>query len=456
MLDLKKINTDKTTALRDNYPVFTYESFKYEVINGNLVISFIFKIAPDIEFNPTLQIEEIADKLDKINKSVLENFIFHLGLVEMLSYWKATCSPRIEIKAGSLNEKQINWWENLLKNGLGEFFYQNKIDFTKKDFVKIENKSEEIYPKDNLKHSNRYLVLNSGGRDSAVTLEIFKELKKEIAVLMLNPTQAALDVYEISGFNSKILIKREIDKNLLDLNQKGYLNGHTPFSAYLAFLSLMCAYIYDYSFTVSSNERSSNEENVEFLGRKINHQYTKSFEFEKLFRDYSKETLSVNITYFSTLRPLYELQISKVFSVQPKYFGVFKSCNVGQKTNTWCGNCPKCLSIYISLYPFLTDEEMLKIFKADLYENENLKDLLLHITGKLSPKPFECVGTYNEVLEGLKLSIEKFGGQQLPPLLLYAKNNILKNDQKFNLQDWENENFLDEEFSSLLQGKIGK
>src|SRR5579872_252832 len=119
MLDLKKIKTDKVKYLQDTYKTFVYENFNYKLQNNSLVVSFAFKIAPDIEFNPKIEIENVSgEQLDKLDISVLENFIFHVGLVEMISYWKSTCSPNIEVKAGKLNEAQITWWKNLLQNGL--------------------------------------------------------------------------------------------------------------------------------------------------------------------------------------------------------------------------------------------------------------------------------------------------------------------------------------------------
>ena len=75
-----------------------------------------------------------------------------------------------------------------------------------------------------------------------------------------------------------------------------------------------------------SNESSANEPSV--VGTDINHQYSKSFEFENDFRNYEKEFLKTNIEYFSLLRPLTELQIAMLFSKHKKYHDIFRSCNV--------------------------------------------------------------------------------------------------------------------------------
>ena len=68
-------------------------------------------------------------------KKELSNLIFHLGLAEMFSYWKLTCSPLIDISAGKLDNEQIRWWKDLLFKGMAQYFYENKIDFTPNNFM---------------------------------------------------------------------------------------------------------------------------------------------------------------------------------------------------------------------------------------------------------------------------------------------------------------------------------
>lgn len=452
---------DKLTSLRRKHPLFSYESFTYKQDNNSLVISFLFRISPSIEFNPKITIKNIDTSVfASQGKAVIDNFIFNLGLIEMISYWKTTCSPIIEIKTGSLNKTQIGWWKNLLIKGLGDFFYKNNINFKEEGFVNLESIGKNIYLKDEIIHKNRYLILNGGGRDSVVSVELLKSLEKEVTLFMLNPTEASISVAKDSAIVNQIIVNREIDKKLLELNETGYLNGHTPFSAYLAFLSSLCGLIFDYKFVIPSNERSSNEENVEFLGEKINHQYSKSFEFEKSFREYLKENLSENIEYLSLLRPLYEMQISKLFATHKKYFKDFKSCNNGQKNNIWCRKCPKCLSIYTSLYPFLNTNDLTDIFGEDLYAKKELLDLLLHITGEKRPKPFECVGTYKEILLGLNLSAKKLEveNRTLPFLLKYAKDNIIDKNamQPEILTAWDKNNFLSDKIAETLKTQSQK
>ncbi len=396
----------KLKKLQKKYPRFIYQDYSYEIFNNNLKISFNFKIGPNIFFKPELTIGNIPKNWLKPDFNQLNNLIFQLGLIEMISYWKVTCSPIIEIQAGHLNKEQIKWWQNLILNGLGQFFYKNRIKFQKPKFI-ILPKNKTIQ-KTILVKGKKILIPIGGGKDSAVTLELLKKTKKDINCFSLNPTQAAKKVMKIAGCKKPIIVRRKIDKKLLELNKKGFLNGHTPFSAYLAFLSVLVATIFGQKYIAFSNERSANEGNVKYLGKIINHQYSKTSDFERKFKKYSKKYLAKNINYFSFLRKHTEFEISKMFLKYPKYFSVFSSCNIASKAGErWCGNCPKCLFVYATFYPFLEKKQLFKIFGKDIFENKKLLGIMKALIGKGKFKPFECVGTYKESRTAFNLSLKK-------------------------------------------------
>ena len=423
------------------YPRFIYRKYSYQIEGGNLKISFFFEVNPDILFKPQIIIKNIPkSKID------LDNFIFHLGLMEIPSYWKATCSPEIIIKAGYLNKEQIKWWKDLIMKGMGQFFYENKIDWRVPNF--LDMRCGHAMSKIRLDIAcpillrNRYLVPVGGGKDSIVTLEKLKKQKEEVNCFLVNPTRAAKNIIRIAGIRKPIIVERKIDPALLKLNKKGYLNGHTPFTAVLSFLSVFCAVLFGYKNIAFSNEKSADEGNVRYLGKVINHQYSKSSAFEKKFKNYCQKYLVKNINYFSFLRKYTELEISKMFTKYPKYFPVFSSCNVAGKArgpafakgfgeaNRWCGNCPKCLFVYATLYPYLDKKELLKIFGKDLFdastssaqEKKNLLLIMKGLIGQGRAKPFECIGTYKESKTAFTLSLQKAKKSGKLPYLLTKLN----------------------------------
>jgi len=400
---------------------FIYQRYDYKLKKGNLEISFIFTIGSKIKFRPKIKIKN-AGRL-KLEKEVIDNFVFHLGLMEIPSYWKCTCSPEIVIKAGYLNREQIKWWQDLVIKGMGQFFYENKINFKKQNFLKICSRSDlEHLQAFKGKLRNRYLVPVGGGKDSIVTLEKLKKQRKKIGCFIVNPTKSTKNVLGVARIKKPVIVERKIDPALLRLNKKGYLNGHTPFTAVLSFLSVFCAVLFDYKNIAFSNEKSADEGNVRYLGSMINHQYSKSSEFEKKFKAYCQKYLVKNVNYFSYLRKYTELEISKMFSKYPKYFSVFSSCNVASKIGErWCLNCPKCLFVYAILYPFLKREQLLKIFGKDLFENKKLLPIMKALIGQGSQKPFECVGTFKESRLAFNLSLKK---TKKLPFLLQKFNEI--------------------------------
>lgn len=430
----------KIDLLRKKHSRFIYSGYFYNLSGKDLKIFFNFFIEPDIYFNPKITIKNIDKKrFLSIDKKIIDNLVFHLGLIELPSYWKATCSSQIEIKAGKLDKEQINWWKNLIIKGLGQFFYENKINWKDKNFLKISSSGPKTSESLKIKLKDRHLVLFAGGRDSIVTLEALEKQstgrQKEISLFTVNPIEKIQKTVKVSGIKKQIIVKREIDKKLLELNKKGYLNGHTPFTSVLSFLSLFCAVIFNYKNIAFSNEKSANEGNVKYLGVIINHQWAKSSEFEEMFKKYAKKYLAKDINYFSFLRKYNELEISKMFTKYSKYFPVFSSCNAGMRINAkgslsskkrWCGNCPKCFFVYLTLCPFLDKQQLIKIFGQDLFEKKGLLPLMKDLIEEQRVKPFECVGTKKESLFALYLSWKKYKKiKKLPVLLQYFEKEIL-------------------------------
>lgn len=306
-----------------------------------------------------------------------------------------------------------------------------------------------------------------GGKDGAVTLELLKETNIKLRPFLLNPKKEQRDVLEAAGIKNPVIVERTIDPKLLELNRKGYLNGHTPFSAYLAFLTTLAAALFGYKYIALSNEESSNEGNLRYLGKTINHQYSKTYEFEENFREYCEIYLSPDIEYFSFLRPLSELQIAKIFARYPQYFPAFLSCNTAHKTysgtkhpeRTWCKTCPKCLFVFAILYPFVPSQTLVETFGGNLFENPALIPLMQELTGEKRFKPFECVGTAKESIAAFFLSAKKAEREdgELPGLLVYFKKRILprrKNIAKTAariLSSWNRRHFLPAQFEDILK-----
>ncbi len=451
----------KFEQYREEYKEFHFKKYLVYDDKNAIYMQFIFDIPGLVSFNPKLKILKKNLKFKDIKSQYVQNMVFHIGMIELISYWKSTCSPNVIIECGYLNQEQINWWKKLYFYGLGELFYTNNIETNINDFMKIKCTTEEnniTYDKID-DFSDGYIIPIGGGKDSVVTLEVLKVDRKKDYTLIINPKKTTLECAKIAGFDSNNIIEvyREIDSNLIELNKKGFINGHTPFSAMLAFVSYFIAYLLSKKYIALSNENSANESNV--VGKKINHQYSKSFEFECDFEEYSNKYLKAPVKYFSFLRPLNELQIAKIFSRLDKYHAIFKSCNVGSKEKEWkwCCNCAKCLFAYIILSPYLYKNKLVSIFGEDMFENKALLSIFIELTGKGETKPFDCVGTFEEVNFAVSKTIENIQEQkkELPYLLKYYKENYGLVETKNDItKRYNEENNLNKEQNEILRKEV--
>ena len=107
---------------------------------------------------------------------------------------------------------------------------------------------------------------------------------------------------------------------------------------------------------------------------------------------------------------------------------------------------------------FLKDEDIARIFKTDMLDNEDLRDIFNGLVYPDYDKPFECVGTKDEINLSLNMIVEKYNkeGKVLPTLLKDFKPNIANvehaiEDAKIS---WNSDNNLPQEFEAALREYI--
>ncbi|MDO8739967.1 MAG: UDP-N-acetylmuramoyl-L-alanine--D-glutamate ligase [Candidatus Woesearchaeota archaeon] len=404
--------------------IFEFTSYKFEPTQKRVFFNYKteFKEKKDtLFFTETIILPETAD-FEKLPIGFLNKIFESLHLVLGVSYWKSYCATKIKVNY-SLSKEEAYFWNIVYKKGLGEFFYKNNLNPKISPKFSFKNNVKPIFYK--LDKNNKCLVAVSGGKDSIVATELLKSQNFDITAFFVQ-TQKESDlvneIIKISGIKS-IKIKRILDKKIFEHHK---YNGHVPVSAMYAFLGILCSALYKYSYCIMSNEYSSNFGNTEYKGETINHQWSKSSEFENLFSNYVKNFITPDIYYFSLLRPFYEIRIVELFSKYKKYFTNFSSCNnnfiiqqdkLRKKKNKdlWCKECPKCIFVFTLLSAFLSKKELIHIFKKNLYAEKKLIPLFNDILGFGKMKPFDCVGTFKEARVALYLGSKKF------------KNNLIIN-----------------------------
>lgn len=328
-----------------------------------------------------------------------------LSLVHLsfgVSYFKASAPQPVVAKP--LAAGLAAYGDQLYTEGLGEFYFRQKLDPTGiVQFPRLTTPAVQVQPTAACAPATeeRVLVLVGGGKDSVVAREVVRHAGVAAAALSLGTAPYIERSAAVMGLEHHV-VKRHLDPQLLDLNAAGARNGHVPISACVAAIAVLCAELGGFAGVVVANERSADECNATFCGLDINHQWSKSSTFEAAFTKVLNSLLVEPPAYFSLLRPLSELAITKCFLEHPEYFEDITSCNKNFRLTDrgpvarWCGHCPKCVFVYLMAAPHASAAQLQQVFGRDFLGDEANRALLREIVGLTELKPWECVGTVAE------------------------------------------------------------
>lgn len=408
---------------------FTWYTFDQHTLKA----SFFYSFDHEIDFTETIDFScPDLTPISTLDPEIINTLLFHMSLAIGISYYKLYPTHDLIVEHGSLNEEQKIFRKTFYTHGLWEFFFRNNI--SPKTHIQFVNTGSHSPQKIFSPHSDIAMIALWWGKDSIVSTEFVKKMNIPFYTATFGKDYYLHQVVNDKIWAPRLLVTRNIDPKLFEMNQQWYYNGHVPISGIIAFVLVTGAYLYDYRFIIMSNEKSANEGNTIMDGIEINHQRSKSYQFESDFSDYIHKYISPNVSYFSLLRWMYEIQIAQKFSSYTQYFDIFSSCNnnfriIEQNKTTdhrRCGTCPKCAFVYTTLRPFISDNETQKIFGQELYENTSLINLYKELLGIDGIKPFECVGTNEEVTYAMYLQYKKIkNNSQIPPIMELFKNKIL-------------------------------
>jgi len=412
---------------------FTFDQIKMNPITGEVHFFYILtKGTKTYQFDEKISLP-LSDKLndkDPLVQKMLQSVHIAVGM----SYWKVYCPTEIFFSSYQLSKTQADFWNTVYTKGMGELYFKNSLDYRNLIHFpfdeSIQNDQTDCILKD------RSLVGIGGGKDSIVSARLLQNEALSFDGFIVETQKKYSVASDVSKeLNVKaITVARFIDPQLFEVNNSaGVFNGHVPISVIYALLGVLCAYLYDYKNVIVSNERSSDHGNIEYLGEMINHQWSKSSEFEQLFQKFISQTFTPQINYFSLLRPLSELQIAQIFSKEKQFHQIFSSCNRNfainnPGSNLWCGTCPKCAFTFILMAAYSSKGEVLNIFGDNFLDKKELLPLYKQLFGTEGHKPFECVGTPDEAVVAMTLIHEKREFEDTLVMKEFVQNILPNND----------------------------
>jgi UDP-N-acetyl-alpha-D-muramoyl-L-alanyl-L-glutamate epimerase len=390
-----------------------YERFTYTGVDVDLATLTVvgrYRLsgrAADLDLAETFTLDPGEAPLAGSRAEAFRRVARLLWLAAGVSYYK-TAAPEV-VAVPALTPAERDWLEALYREGLGEFAVRYGIDLSRRPrFPMPDATGAAPPPLEGLGLRRRSLVAVGGGKDSCVSLEVLRATGEDVVAFSVGGHRAARECAEAAGL-PLVVARRALDRGLGEFNRAGALNGHVPVTAIVSLVAVAQAIVSEADEVVFSNERSANVPSFWANGLPVNHQYSKGLAAERRLRSVLREVTS-ELTYYSLLRPLSELQIAAVFARLEAYHPVFTSCNAafrleeGRRAARWCGHCPKCRFVYLALAPFLGLERLVEIFGADLLADEAQVEGYRELLGLSGVKPFECVGEIEESQVALVLA----------------------------------------------------
>jgi hypothetical protein len=345
-------------------------------------------------------------------------------LLSGVSYYKTAAPPVIDFGTTALTQAEEAFLREFYLQGLAEFAYRNNLDLSSVSFGGDDPPQTppapggKPFPPDPLgppPGGLRALVPFGGGIDSIVTVEQVRQ-QADVALFVVSRPADRFDAIEqpaaVTGL-PVVRAEREIDPQLLRSAELGFLNGHVPVTGILSAIAVLAAVLTGRDAVVMSNEWSASIPTLEFDGRPVNHQFSKSDEFEAAFRGVLADQGSAP-EYFSWLRDRTELWVGREFAALTRYHDSFRSCNKAFYTERsrrfayWCGQCDKCCFIDLILAPFLPAETLRRIFAVagEPLDDPRLAAKFRSLLGA-GAKPFECVGEVTECRAAVLLAARR-------------------------------------------------
>ncbi len=388
---------------RLNPGAFDTFRFTHRVLDGRRIrLGYALEGAScaSVALEETFDIPESLGALASIDDPACAGALLGLHLAAGTSYWKTSLPRTIVLEAARLSDDEAQFWTDVYTLGLGEFFYRNGIDPRGRVAFGGGGAGVEI-ARARPAATALPLLLWGGGKDSVVSHEVLAGAGVSHELLSVGRSEWEwIDRSAAFAAAPLHVVERGLDLELFAMNAAGAWNGHVPVSAILAAAATVVAALTGRPAVIASNEASASYGNVSWHGLEINHQWSKSLDFETGFSRWLARRVG-RVEYYSLLRPLTELRIVKAFCAHPGYFEAVTSCNTNFRQRDpahrrFCLRCAKCVFVSLMARPWLDDRAFHRLFGGDALNDPANLDLVEELLGIRGAKPFECVGTPDE------------------------------------------------------------
>jgi UDP-N-acetyl-alpha-D-muramoyl-L-alanyl-L-glutamate epimerase len=343
----------------------------------------------------------------------IDLILFHIAAFEI----NKICSLRPRTLdwgrfANFVDEQFAALWKTVFQNVWAQWRFENDApDYGGPNFAVNDGRMSE--PAVRLERDSscgpEVLSFFGGGKDSLVAAKILEKAVGEYDTLAYSSSlygSAAQQHGLIAGLLGFCTPSRHRQQWIFDdfsespvltlgdqITSRTLTAAETPSSIFAA---LPYVLQHKYSHIALAHEKSADTGQFVWkkTGEDVNHQWGKSYAAEVLLNRYLSSRLVHGLTYFSVLKPIYDVVIFSMLRSHLDAVPYTHSCNIAKP---WCRRCPKCVYVWLNYLAYLPTDIVQRMFGENLFEVEENVGIFRQLLGLEDHMPFECIGQMDEV-----------------------------------------------------------
>lgn len=380
---------------------------------------FLLLKLDDILFNvstwfPSINLHAMASSLGELQTRKL---LFHSILFDLQSFMSAGTEV-IDVTAFDIpiHGDLASLWAECGKNQWAEWRYENNLPYF--PTPKLVGCNSLNHQRSVLTTESGILLMFSGGKDSLASSIVLDEmgvnydtffvlqskdgrmdLQRQLIGNVLKSTKSHRH-HEVMLFEDYIMAPIEA---CTKYKFKGIADGFAE-TVSCMFKSVLYAAALNFDSVVLGNEAAADEANFtwDLTGEAVNHQWGKTLTAETSINSYVNKHLISNLHFTSPLRKMHDPDI---FGVVKSRLEALRHCHSCNKFKPWCKRCSKCCYIWLSYCAYIGYNFAYSVFRENLFDiSENVQVFRKLYIG---PKPFDCVGRKEDVIQAFKICIER-------------------------------------------------
>ena len=215
------------------------------------------------------------EDLATIDANTFQRIATTIGITLAPFHFLLTDFAAVRMECGVIDEAARQFVEKYLRAGLAEFRYRQGLDPTRRIVFTANGGTASAEPPSVIPTLDKILLLNGGGKDTAVMAELAKTTGLPLSWCSINGGDRHQLLERASHISDSYSLRLRVDPAIG--HDGRYKWGHTPFAAVYMAVSLLVAVARRFRYVAIGNEYSASIGNVLYRGVELNHQYSKSY-----------------------------------------------------------------------------------------------------------------------------------------------------------------------------------